>query len=197
MGARIFWATVLGFLLGVFVRSFFSFGLAFAAFAVLLAATAFFLSFVERQKFSSLMVIAVSFFAFAGGIVRMDGAVLHGDPVLTEQLGKNITLEGTVVSEPDAREASTLISVKTTALQVGTTTIPVRAGVLLILPAHAGMRYGDVIRASGKLQLPEAFDTGLGRQFNYPQYLAVQGVGYTISFAKVEEQDANVGNPIK
>src|SRR3989338_891960 len=195
--ARIFWAVVLGFLLGVFVRSFFPFGLAFAGFASLLAVAVFLLSFVERSKFTSLVVLAVAFFAFAGGIVRLDGSVLRGDSVLTEHLGKSITLEGVVLAEPDAREASTLISISATSLLAGTTTIPVHFGVLARLPAHAAVRYGDVVRVSGKLQLPEAFETGLGRQFDYPQYLAARGVGYELGFAKLEQTENNIGNPVK
>jgi len=125
----------------------------------------------------------------------MDAAVLSGDPALSARVGSSVTLEGIVSDEPDARETSTLIHVSAHSL-LGSTTVPVSAKVLALLPAHALVQYGDEVKISGKLQLPEPFDTGLGRQFEYPQYLAAQGVGYEIAFAHLDSQ-GNAGNPLK
>ncbi len=118
----------------------------------------------------------------------MDTAVLTGDSHLTAQLDKHVTLIGTVASEPDVRDNGVHEVV------IGTPTIPVRAGVLVQAPPHANVSYGDEVRAVGTLVLPQAFDTGEGRQFDYPDYLAASGISYTLSFAEIKSDGKNTGN---
>jgi competence protein ComEC len=195
MGSSIFWAVVGGFLGGVFARSFLPLAIGVIGFFCLLACAAFSFVFVDRSKAKSFILIAVALFACAGGILRMHAATLSGDPILTRAIGKNVVLEGIVSKEPDARETSTLVSIQASALITGSS-IPVRAGVLAILPAHTEILYGDKVRIAGVLQAPQAFDTGAGRQFDYPQYLAVQGIAYQLGFAQVKSISGNAGNPI-
>ena len=194
-GTRIFWAIVAGFLAGVFARSFLPLGWTFAGFLVLCAYAALALGYIERQKQSALIVIAALFFSGALGIARMQLAVHEGDAALNSRVGQSVTLEGTISTEPDARETSTLIYVAVHSL-TASTTIPVHAGVLALLPAHALVHYGDTVRVSGTLRLPEAFDTGLGREFDYPSYLADQGIDYEVPLARIDVS-GNTGNPIE
>jgi competence protein ComEC len=127
----------------------------------------------------------------------MNAATLTGDPVLTEHIGTYVTLVGIVSQEPDARDTSTLLSVIVSELITGSTTTPVHAGVLATLPAHAKIAYGDHIEVSGQLQVPQSFDTNRGRQFDYPAYLAAQGIMYQLGFANIRQIRGNSGNPIK
>jgi competence protein ComEC len=182
-------------LLGVFARSFLPLTTAVTFFFLLLGLSALALGIIERAKLPTLLIVAIACVAFAAGIERMSAAVFTGDPVLSAHVGHAVVLDGIVSDEPDAREKSTIIHVDVRSL-VGSTTIPVSARVLAILPSHALVKYGDEVSVSGTLELPEAFDTGLGRQFNYPQYLAAQGIGYEISFARVSTY-GNAGNPLK
>ncbi len=197
MGSRILWAVVGGFLTGVFVRSFMPLSWPFAAFFVLLAAASLSFIFIDREKKSVLVVIAVLFVAFAGGIVRMDGAGQTGDEGLASVIGKQVTITGTVFEEPDVRENGIRLSVRATELVVAGATTSVSAGVLVLAPPHSNVSYGDVVRATGTLQLPEAFDTGSGRTFNYPQYLAKNGILYMLSFAQVEHIEEGERNYLK
>ena len=195
MSTRIFWAVIIGFLLGVFARSFLPLGWSAVAFIALLGASALVLGYLERTKFRTLAVITVVCFSCAAGVARMQAAVHTGNPLLTAQLGRHVELIGTIVGEPDVRETSTLVQISLRAL-AGSTTEPVRGSVLVILPAHTAINYGDTVRASGTLELPQPFDTGLGRQFQYPAYLADQGVDYELSFARVDVQSSG-GNRIE
>src|SRR3989344_3945172 len=101
MHAPLLWAIVAGFILGVFVRSIFPLGLAFAGFAALIATAALLLSLGDRSKAWSTIVVAVALLAFAGGVLRMHVAVKTGDPALTSELGTKVVIEGVVFAEPD------------------------------------------------------------------------------------------------
>ena len=184
--ARFLWAIVFGFLTGIFLRSFASLGFAFVGFLALLAVATLLTSLVSRKIEGVVIVIAL--LALGGGILRMDAAILIPNPALTEKLGEEVTLEGIVFDEPDVREASVRISMR---LESG-------AGVLVIAPAHADVRYGDRVRAAGELRVPEAFETGVGRAFNYPAYLAKDGISYELAFVRdVEVIGRGATNPVK
>lgn len=194
MSARIFWALSIGFLAGVFARSFLPLGWSFVWFACALGLAALALGWIEREKLFALIVPALACFSFALGVARMDASLLSGDPILNERIGSTVVLEGRVSGEPDARETSTLVTIRVHAL-TASTSIPVSASVRASLPAHTLVRYGDEVTVSGRLEAPEPFDTGAGRQFDYPEYLAVQGIGYRIGFARLDTH-GNSGNPL-
>lgn len=221
MRSQLLFAVIFGFLAGVFARSFYQLGLAVAGFAALFAATAVFLIFIDTTKRRSLVIVAIALAAFAGGIIRMNGAVLVGDPALTGLLDTQVTVSGIVSAEPDARETGTRISVRADELLAASpvrslarasapegllgqatsngasSSIPIHAGILALAPPHTNISYGDRVRVSGTLRLPQAFDTGEGRQFSYPEYLAKDGIGYQLAFAHIEKSDKNEGNILK
>jgi len=187
MGARLVWTVVAGFIAGVFLRSIAPLGFSFVGFLLLCAVAVLLLSILNRRVTQGVLV-AVALLAGGIGILRMDAAVLVPDPTLAEQIGEEVTIEGFVFNEPDVREASVRLSVR---LESG-------AGVLVIVPAHADISYGDRIRAEGTLRLPAAFETGVGREFNYPAYLAKDGIGYEQAFVReVEVLGRGAGNPVK
>src|SRR3989338_6146050 len=191
MKEHLLFAVIFGFLAGVFARSFYPLGFAVAGFMALLAVTAFIFASFDEAKRKSLIIIAVALVAFAGGILRMNSAVLLGDPELTSRLNKEIIVEGVVSEEPDVRESNVRISLKADNLALGTSTIPISAGLLVVAPRNTSVKYGDRIRASGLLRTPESFETGEGRQFNYPEYLAKDGIGYELAFANVEKAEGD------
>ncbi len=106
-------------------------------------------------------------------------------PSLETNLDTTVTTEGVVVREPDMRERSLHLYVETDA-----------ALILVMTDRLAPVSYGDLISISGKLKKPEAFETDLGRTFNYGGYLAAKGVGYTLQFADVTVRETGYGNPV-
>ena len=152
----------------------------------LLAVTALLFAYLDNAKRKLLIILAIALVAFAGGILRMNSAVLVGDPELTARLDKKVTIEGIVFDEPDVRESNIRISLRADALVFAGTTIAIHAGVLVVAPHNTPVKYGDRARAEGTLRLPQSFDTGNERQFNYPEYLAKDGIGYELAFAQVE-----------
>ncbi len=187
MSAKVLWAVIGGFLTGVFVASIHPLGFTPALLAALLGVAAGFFVLVDRSKRDVLIVIAVACLSFGIGVVRMEFSHRAGDPLLSAHIGEHMVIEGVVAAEPDRRENNTRLTVDIASSS---------ARVLVIAPLHTDARYGDVVRASGELELPEAFDTTEGRQFDYPKYLAKDGILYTLSFAQVERTGEHHGNPI-
>ena len=182
-------AIVCGLLIGVFARSSISLGVSVAAFTALLSGALAVLALPRRSH--TLMLASVFLFSLGIGIIRMHSAFIPPSEELSGRLGETVMLEGVVFQEPDVRESSTRISLRADILYRSpriedSESIGVHAGVLVIAPAHAEIAYGDRIRASGTLHKPESFDTGSGRAFDYPGYLAKDGILYELAFAQVE-----------
>src|SRR3989344_3230527 len=167
MNARVFWAIVIGFLLGVLVRSLIVFGWSVLAFIALLALASVLVTFFDAGKRRGGILCAIVLVSFAGGALRMQSAALSADPTLSSNLEKQVTVEGRVVDEPDVRESNVRLSVRADTIIFDSATSSVRAGVLVVAPLHTAAQYGDRVRAKGELRLPESFETGAGREFNY------------------------------
>jgi len=103
---------------------------------------------------------------------------------LEATVGERVVLEGVVVREPDYRARTVHLYVET------------KEGLILVSADRLqGVLHGDQVTVEGKLSVPEAFTTELGRTFNYPGYLLARGVQYRISFAEVAVTDRGRGNP--
>ena len=132
------------------------------------------------------LLVAVCMVAMAVGLwrtgeVRTDLA----DSELASQVGTKVTLEGVIDSEPDVRERSTHLYVKTGSDRILVTT-----------DQFSTIEYGDRVSISGTLSLPESFTTDVGREFDYPHYLLARDIVYTISFAHVEKINSGEGSKI-
>jgi len=199
MAGRLFWAITVGFLLGVFARSLLPLSGAFIWFIVAVSLAMLATAYLGREKSATAILIAVAFISCSLGIARMGAATLMGDPLLSAHLNESLTIEGKAVAEPDVREGSVRISVGVSAIILGgaTSSLTKPVGVLVVAPAHTEISYGDTIRATGIVRAPKAFDTGEGREFAYPEYLAMQGIEYELSRAEIEARQEHTGNPIK
>ena len=182
MGVFAFWALILGFVSGVFLRSYVAVSWEGVVFLVL---TALCVLWGTRTRVG--LLIALTLFACSAGIARVSIALPERDAALDVVVGSTVVIEGIVFEEPDARENSTRLSVRT---EQGT-------GVLVTAPLHVDVLYGDHIRAEGILDVPHEFETGPDRVFAYPAFLAKSGVLYTLSFAQVERVGEREGSTIK
>ncbi len=196
MGSGVLKAITLGFLCGVFIRSFCLVGFSFTLYMVMLALVVLGCARFDPARARSLIVVALALASCVGGIMRMNAAVLTGDPHLTATIGTEVTLIGAVSAEPDVRESEVRVDLDATQIVEGSTTIPIDAGVLAELPPHADLHYGDLVRVRGALGLPQSFSVGGGEPFDYPDYLAVSGIGYELSFAQGSSTGERYGNPL-
>lgn len=125
----------------------------------------------------------------------MHSAAFSGDVALDVWVGERVVIEGVVSDEPDGRENNMRLPVRVSV--AASTTVESGVKVLVVAPLHTQAKYGDIVRAKGELRLPEAFDAGAGREFNYPAFLAKDGIGYELSFAQVEVIGEARRNPLK
>lgn len=196
MLVRGMWAAVSGFLLGVFLRSFLAYGWWTIFFYALLSIIPLLVRFAQRADVRPAVVAALFFLALAGGSARMQMAAFSGESALDVRVGeRKVVIEGIVSDEPDARENSVRIPVSVT--MVASTSVERSVKVLVVAPLHTDVGYGDRVRAEGALVVPQTFDTGLGRTFNYPAFLAKDNIGYQLSFASIEKTGDSRRNPLK
>lgn len=195
MGSKVLWAVVLGFLGGVLARSIVPLSWPFSAFFLVLAILGAYVALLNPRQQNALIVAAVACVSFGAGVIRMDAATLAGAPVLALEIGKEVTIEGVVVAEPDIREGSVRLTVDAGVLEVKKVRTEVRTHMLVVAPAHADISYGDRISASGRLDAPEPFDTGAGHVFNYPLYLGKDRILYELSFAQTTVLSSGHTNP--
>ena len=195
MGAQIFWAGIVGFLVGVFVRTLFPFGWLTIAFFIFSATVVILVAYVLRADMRPALLFSVFLLTFAGGAVRMQTGIIESDPLLDAAVGEKVILVGIVQDEPDVRENNVRIPLRVT--NVGDAAITGDIAVLVVAPLHTEVAYGDTIRAEGGLRTPEVFETGAGRVFDYPGFLAKDHILYQMSFAKVTRAGGNEGNFLK
>lgn len=188
MPAVYFFAALLSFALGIFLRTFVPLGLPEVLFFLTLAAA---LALIWRRRSEApaapyLFLSALVLTGLAVGVLRFEVASWQfGHSELSERVGEEVTLTGAVVREPDVREVSTHLYVRT-----DTDTV------LAVTDRHAAVTYGDTVTLTGELEEPDSFVTDYGRTFDYPGYLRARGVEYRLSFAEVDAVQAGRGNRI-
>ncbi len=196
MYTGVFWGAIVFFTLGVGLRSTLSFGVTTELFLIGLGVACIVLQYVFRSRYA-FFVFGIALCAFGLGALRMEVGIIERDVVLDTYIERGVRVEGVVVEEPDVRESNTRLSVEVDTLLVGEETVPIEAGILVVAPLHTDVSYGSRIIAEGSLRIPESFETGEGRAFNYPGYLASQGIVYELAFAEVEETRRVFVNPLK
>lgn len=174
MREQILICCISGFLIGVFCASFLPLTAAFTVALLGGAAVFLFASWFASAPRTLFIVFFLCMVVL--GLVRFDIGRVLPDPALSGSLGSRISIEGRVIAEPDVRERSVRLFVET----------PDDLRVLVIAPPFTRVTYGDDVAVSGTLALPEAFEIGPGRSFDYPAYLASRKITHVIEFADVD-----------
>ncbi len=188
MFTRIAGVCVGGFLLGIFYASLFivstTLVTGFLCVALLLL--------VVSRPARVFAFAALGVCALVLGMVRFDGARVHYPPQVEASVEQKVFIEGVVIGEPDVRERNIRLTVDVSTFNGEA----IETRMLVIAPSHSSVAYGDRISSEGKLHKPKAFESGAGRVFDYPNFLASRGVTYELSYAQVRVLEHG-GNPIK
>jgi len=100
----------------------------------------------------------------------------------------NITFTGIVIKEPDIRTKSQKLTISVHGRFPG---LKEGEKILITTNRYPEYRYGDKLKITGKLQIPQAFE-----DFNYKDYLAKDGIYSVMYWPKIELIEKNQGNPI-
>ena len=198
MPAKIFYTLIGGFAGGVFVSSLLP-ATFFTGFFLLFLGAILFLWFqFNRLDFKSLLLLPLVMAAFGAGIFRYELSRNSGlEPVLQEKISETVTVKGVVIGEPDRREGSTRLKVRVENLLADRNEFLINTGVLVIAERYSDFEYGDKIEVVGRITKPENFEGDNGRVFNYPAYLAKDGIYYEFYKPAIEVLEKDAGNPIK
>jgi competence protein ComEC len=188
MQGAFFYSSIVAFASGIFVRSFFV--VTWPVIAWMLVVMFALLLWVLRKRATAqshiLLLTTVIGLGFVAGIARFELMEYHQAPSqFTTQVGSKVELTGLVVAEPELTAKSTRLVVEVSGERIVVST-----------DRYATIEYGDEVSFTGKLEKPESFETEFGRTFNYPGYLAVRDIFYTVSFAQVEVIGVQQGNVI-
>lgn len=126
------------------------------------------------------------FLIFCGlGMVRAWHAERPSDSPLVSQIGETVELEGIVVRDPELTPNGQRFILETDIDRV-----------LVTGPTYPKISYGDKLIVEAKLEVPEPFETDSGRTFDYPHFLAKDGIGYVARRATVEHLASGEGNSL-
>lgn len=175
MQGSTYYIGAIGFASGILYRSFFDGGLAHVALLALLGCVFAGLWRLRHEATRTLFLASVFMIMAALGVWRLDAAAT-GESILMPYVGEERTFVGVVVREPDVRERSQHLYVFIEEAD---------EEILVIADRFVSIAYGDVLTVEGALEEPTAFQTDLGRVFNYPSYLRAQGVSYMIRYPEV------------
>ncbi|MCL5961685.1 MAG: DNA internalization-related competence protein ComEC/Rec2 [Chloroflexi bacterium] len=125
------------------------------------------------------------------GITRSDTSFQPAANPLSPPSGtSNVRITGTVVSEPERRDRSTLLVVEANHILLDEWE-PASGKLLVRVARFPEHKYGDVLDLSGVLKQPRVFE-----DFDYRGYLARRGIGWVMDFPTVKKVGSDEGIPI-
>ncbi len=122
------------------------------------------------------------------GLCRMSWSETKIDRSLAESVGQQITLVGEVTREADKRDSSTRYIVR-----------PEKSASQILLTANNSLQieYHDIIRFTGRLDLPKNFTNENGENFDYVSFLAKDQIHFTIWQPKIEIVSQGEGSLVR
>lgn len=175
---------VFGFIVGVFVRSFFIFSLPFVLTILVIGVLVLLATFVFRFK-QIAIIIGLFFVCLSLGIFRFHVA---DAPVQSSQLfpyqNSLQQFVGVVDSNPDRREGSTKFELKVQSVEGKV--LEKNENILINAEPNTDINYGDEVVISGLIKVPESFENDLGKTFDYVSYLKKDNLNFILSNANIK-----------
>jgi len=135
---------------------------------------------LRKHKFA---VAGILFMSFVLGFWRFDAVWRYGrDNPLAKINGTTVEVSGLIVNDPVFGQSSQQIILRPEGFE---------GKILAIVSRYPEYRYGDRIKFTALLEMPQNFDS-----FDYKNYLAKDGVYSMARYPKTELVSENGGNPI-
>jgi competence protein ComEC len=171
--SRLFYTLFSGFIFAVFVCSFVKISFDIAIFILLLATAIFVYGKFKAEAKVAVVLISVFVFSFALGVLRYDFKEIRPKvDNLASKVGQKVELTGIIIDEPNIKEKNAQLTVEVEGQKVLVST-----GLLPVF------KYGDEIKAKGKLEVPENYNSTTSPAFDYVGFLAKDDIYYQLNFA--------------
>ena len=184
----IFYCSVIGICTGIAIQTVFELTIFEVLFILLMA---FICALFWRRDTTAVSapffcITSVLLLSCAAGMVRMEIALgQEYASSLHASVGEEVEIEGVIVAPPDIRQRNQHLVVHADDTKI-----------LVLADRFGRFAYGDAVTVRGVLSLPEAFETDLGRVFDYRGYQRARGIEYSIAFAEVTVQARKQANPL-
>lgn len=120
-------------------------------------------------------------------------ALVTTSPVLPPGVGTQpVTVAGTVDDDPVGRNSSLRLTIQADQILSAAGRLPSRLRILATVYGIRQVAYGDQVLLTGELQAPSRFD-----QFDYPTYLAGQGIVAVMPSARLIRTMPHDGEPLR
>ena len=181
-----------GFVLGTTISSFVNLGWTLALFFIFLGAIFGIVYFFNRSKFFG--TIALLIFSIGLGQLRYNQSDLTGRQFdLQNKIGQRVLLTGVVADEPEKKENYSRFVLETEN----------KSKILIYVQNYPQFNYGDKLKIIGLLKRPENFNNKMLPNssssinsvtfFNWPAYLAKDGIYYEMFYPQAEFISAGNG----
>ncbi|TSD03229.1 MAG: hypothetical protein Athens071416_290 [Parcubacteria group bacterium Athens0714_16] len=193
----VFYVLIISFVLGVFFRSFFNFGLFFLLFLILMSilVSLFYILFCKQNINILFVAIFILFFGF--GVFRFSLYDEYKGSEITDSLvEQKITAEGIITDEPIEKEKSIKFIVKLDKVISFDGETKVKDRVLIITDLPSLFKYGDEVVLRGILIKPKNFSSN-DREFDYVSYLSKDKIFYQMFRPEIKLKSEGGGNYIK
>ncbi|MFA6227518.1 MAG: ComEC/Rec2 family competence protein [Candidatus Paceibacterota bacterium] len=197
-----FFILIAGFVLAIFISSFFKLGFSFFLLTIFISLVLFIYQrflLLDISSGRAVFLIAIFLLGFGLGILRYE---IKDNPNLDinleNKVGQKVVISGIITDESDKRENYNLLTVDFTDLEnSSSSTIKVSGRGLIQTDFYPEYKYGDFIKIQGKLEKPENISKDDGRDFDYISYLEKDDIKYKMSFVKTSLISSGHGNIIK
>lgn len=184
MRDRVLGTLLLGFIIGVFIRSLIVVPQIFIYVLLAFGLLFFIWSLFSKKHFFLILLAGFFFVSFMLGLLRFQIADQnHGDVSFQQFIGKAVVVGGIITDEPDIREQSVKLTIAVSMLNGRNIKIP--TSVLVTTSNLNEFSYGDAVTIMGTLKTPDNFLTNTGKEFDYISYLGKDNIYFTMGNARV------------
>ncbi|MDD4803555.1 MAG: ComEC/Rec2 family competence protein [Candidatus Pacebacteria bacterium] len=152
---------IAGFILAIFISSFFKLGFSFFLFLSLMSIAFFIYQKYLCNDFASgnkILILSLFIFSFALGILRYeikDSYIL--DSNLENNLNKKLTVEGIIFDEPIVKEIGSILIVDFKNIIFASSSVSVSGRGIIKTDTYPEFKYGDLVKVTGELEKPENY----------------------------------------
>ncbi len=144
---------------------------------------------ITRRYRKWVIAISLSAIAFFGGTIRYASG-LNNDSVsqLQRYFGQEVEVVGVIANDPEVRDKNVHLDLSVAEIKSDAEWTKVKSKILLYAARNESYRYGDLIKVSGRLNIPDTLD-----DFDYRGYLANRGIYSVMSYPEIKVLERDKG----